>query len=87
MKQLYYFLSICFIVCLFSCQTDDSLLNNIGYLDLRVSANNSTNTKVITEDYKPKQIAVQIINAQGKVVKETDDSETWVDPIALETGT
>lgn len=87
MKQLYYFLSICFIVCLFSCQTDDSLLNNIGYLDLRVSANNSTNTKVITEDYKSKQIAVQIINAQGKVVKETDDSETWVDPIALETGT
>lgn len=87
MKQLYYFLSICFIVCLFSCQTDDSLLNNIGYLDLRVSANNSTNTKVITEDYKPKQIAVQIIKAQGKVVKETDDSETWVDPIALETGT
>ena len=87
MKQLYYFLSICFIVCLFSCQTDDSLLNNIGYLDLRVSANNSTTTKVITEDYKPKQIAVQIINAQGKVVKETDDSETWVDPIALETGT
>lgn len=87
MKQLYYFLSICFIVCLFSCQTDDSLLNNIGYLDLRVSANNSTYTKVITEDYKPKQIAVQIINAQGKVVKETDDSETWVDPIALETGT
>lgn len=87
MKQLYYFLSICFIVCLFSCQTDDSLLNNIGYLDLRVSANNSTNTKVITEDYKPKQIAVQIVNAQGKVVEETDDSETWVDPIALETGT
>lgn len=87
MKQLYYSLSICFIVCLFSCQTDDSLLNNIGYLDLRVSANNSANTKVIPEDYKPKQIAVQIVNAQGKVVEETDDSETWVDPIALETGT
>lgn len=87
MKQLYYSLSICFIVCLFSCQTDDSLLNNIGYLDLRVSANNSANTKVIPEDYKPKQIAVQIVNAQGKVVEETDDSETWVEPIALETGT
>lgn len=72
---------------LLSCQDNDESLNNIGYLDLRVSANNSANTKVIPEDYKPKQIAVQIVNAQGKVVEETDDSETWVEPIALETGT
>lgn len=70
-----------------SCQSNEEVLNNIGYLRLSVGANSSANTKTVPEDYKPKQIAVQIVNAQGKVVEETDDSETWVDPIALETGT
>lgn len=71
-----------------SCQSNEDVLNNIGYLRLSVGANSSANTKAVTEDYKPKQIAVQIVNDQGKVIEETDDSETWVDkPIALETGT
>lgn len=70
-----------------SCQSNEEVLNNIGYLRLSVGANSSANTKTVPEDYKPKQIAVQIVNAQGKVVEETDDSETWVEPIALETGT
>lgn len=87
MKQLYYFLSICLIICFFSCQADDSSLSNIGYLDLKVDSNNFANTKTVPEDYKPKQIAVQIINSKGQIVKETDDSETWETPIALETGT
>lgn len=86
MKQIYYFLSVCIIFCLFSCQTDDNSLSNVGYLDLRVSANSSANTKAVPDDYKPKQIAVQIINSKGEVVKETDDSRTWNTPIALETG-
>ncbi len=72
---------------LVACQTDNDVFNNMGYLRLSVGANSSANTKTVPEDYKPKQIAVQIVNAQGKVVEETDDSETWVDPIALETGT
>ncbi|WP_300762385.1 PCMD domain-containing protein [uncultured Bacteroides sp.] len=87
MKQLYYFLSVCLIFCLFSCQTDDNSLSNVGYLNLRVSANSSANTKAVPDDYKPKQIAVQIINSKGVVVKETDDSQTWDSPIKLETGT
>lgn len=87
MKQLYYFLSVCLIFCLFSCQTDDNSLNNVGYLRLNVNANNSANTKAVPDDYKPKQIAVQIINSKGIVVKETDDSQTWNSPIELETGT
>lgn len=87
MKQLYYFLSVCLIFCLFSCQTDDNSLSNVGYLNLRVSANSSANTKAVPDDYKPKQIAVQIINSKGVVVKETDDSQTWNSPIELETGT
>lgn len=86
MKQLYYFLSVCLIFCFFSCQTDDNSLNNVGYLNLRVSANSSANTKAVPDDYKPKQIAVQIINSKGEVVEKTDDSQTWDSPIELETG-
>lgn len=86
MKQLYLFLSAWLIICLFSCQADDSSLSNIGYLYLRVGANSSANTKVISENYKPKQIAIQIINSKGQVVKETDDSETWKEPFALDAG-
>lgn len=70
-----------------SCQNIDDGLNNVGYLNLRVSANSSANTKAVPDDYKPKQIAVQIINSKGEVVKETDDSQTWNSPIELETGT
>lgn len=70
-----------------SCQNIDDGLNNVGYLDLRVSANSYANTKAVPDDYKPKQIAVQIINSKGIVVKETDDSQTWNSPIELETGT
>lgn len=86
MKRLYYLIYIGFIACFFACQSDEDLVSNIGYLRLSVGAGGSANTKAVPENYKPKQIAVQIVNAQGKVVEETDDSETWVDPIALETG-
>lgn len=87
MKRLYYLIYIGFIACFFACQSDEDVVSNIGYLRLSVGAGGSANTKAVPENYKPKQIAVQIVNAQGKVVEETDDSETWVDPIALETGT
>lgn len=87
MKRLYYLIYIGFIACFFACQSDEDVVSNIGYLRLSVGAGGSANTKAVPENYNPKQIAVQIVNAQGKVVEETDDSETWVDLIALETGT
>lgn len=87
MKQLYYFLSVCLIVCFISCQADDSSFGNIGYLNLKISSNNSANTRSVSDNYKPQQIAIQIINSKGQVIKETDDSETWETPIALEIGT
>lgn len=87
MKQLYYFLSVCLIVCFISCQADDSSFGNIGYLNLKISSNNSANTRSVSDNYKPQQIAIQIINSKGQVIKETDDSETWKTPIALEIGT
>lgn len=87
MKKIYRLLLFLLCVFIVSCQIDNDSLNNIGYLRLNVNANNSVNTKSIPEGYKPKQIAVQIINSKGEIVKETDDSQTWNTPIALETGT
>lgn len=87
MKIVNHILYILLAIFLVSCQSDYATFNNVGYLRLNIGANSSANTKVISEDYKPKQIAVQIINSKGQVVKETDDSETWKTPIALETGT
>lgn len=87
MKTIHSLLFLFWTIFMISCQSNEEVLNNIGYLRLSVGANSSANTKTVPEDYKPKQIAVQIVNAQGKVVEETDDSEKWVDPIALETGT
>ena len=87
MKTIHSLLFLFWTIFMISCQSNEEVLNNIGYLRLSVGANSSANTKTVPEDYKPKQIAVQIVNAQGKVVEETDDSETWVEPIALETGT
>lgn len=88
MKIVNHILYILLAIFLVACQTDDDAFSNVGYLRLNIDANYSANTKTVPEDYKPKQIAVQIINAQGKVIEETDDSETWADKsIALETGT
>lgn len=87
MRIVNHIIYILLAIFLVACQTDDSPINNIGYLNLKVGANSSANTKAVPEDYKPKQIAVQIVNSKGQVVRETDDSETWDTPIALETGT
>lgn len=88
MKTIHSLLFLFWTLFMISCQSNEEVLNNIGYLRLSVGANSSANTKTVPEGYKPKQIAVQIVNAQGKVVEETDDSETWADKsIALETGT
>ncbi|WP_300227047.1 DUF4493 domain-containing protein [uncultured Bacteroides sp.] len=80
-------LYILWVFLLASCQIDNDSLNNVGYLSLNIGTSNQTSSKAISQDYKPKQIAVQIINSKGIVVKETDDSQTWNSPIELETGT
>lgn len=87
MKIVNYILYTLLAIFVVACQTDDNSLSNIGYLNLKVNSNSSSNSRAIPADYKPKQIAVQIINSQGQVLKQTDDSETWNEPIALESGT
>lgn len=87
MKKIYSLLLFLLCVFIVSCQTDIESLNNIGYLRLNVGISNQISSKVISQDYKPKQIAVQIINSKGEVVEKTDDSQNWNSPIELETGT
>ena len=86
MKIVNHILYILLAIFLAACQTDDNAYNNVGYLRLNIGTNNSANTKAAPENYKPKQIAVQIVDSKGQVIKETDDSETWQTPITLETG-
>lgn len=77
MRRIYCILQILLIsILFFSCQ-DENAESNIGYLRLEVSTNTFVNpqTKII-DDYNPKQIAVQILNAANAVVEETDDWET-----------
>lgn len=72
------------IISLSSCQEDEMTGNRIGYLRLQLDVNTSVNTKA---DYDPMQIAVQIINATGQVVKETPNWTDWEgESIALEPG-
>lgn len=58
-----------------SCQQED-LESNIGYLRIEVGTNAYVDTKAIPENYKPLQIAIQIVDSKGDVVESTDDWET-----------
>ncbi len=58
-----------------SCQQED-WESNVGYLRIEVGTNAYVDTKAISENYNPQQIAVQIVNSKGEVVESTDDWET-----------
>lgn len=77
MKKIYdIFVLLLISVFLSSCQ-EENAEGNIGYLRLEVSTNAFVNPQTkIANDYNPKQIAVQILDATNTVVKETDDWET-----------
>lgn len=73
---------------LFSCQSDEQELSNVGYLTLSVGQDISTDTKALVDGYTGKQIGVQIVNSKNVVVKETDNWEDWkTTPIELQVGT
>ena len=76
MKTIYTLLFFVLVLGLVACQAeDDTSMKNTGYLSMDITTNNSTATKAGSEEvvYNPKQLAVQILNDQGGVVKETDD--------------
>ena len=80
MKTIYTLLFFVLVLGLVACQAeDDTSMKNTGYLSMDITTNNSTATKAGSEEvvYNPKQLAVQILNDQGGVVKETDDHTAW----------
>lgn len=89
MKTIYRNLLILLSACLFACQSEDEYSSsNIGYLYLNIGESQNFNTKAVSEDYNPKQIAVQIIDDNNQVVEETEDWTTWEgEQIALKPGT
>lgn len=78
MKRIYTILLVVSTLFFFACQQEENLLGGAtGYLRLTVNEDMSTNSRAVPENYKPEQIAVQIVNAEGETVKETEDWELW----------
>lgn len=88
MKKIGYVLLLLITLSLFACQKEELESTSVGYLRLNVGENNLTNSRSeVPEDYKPKQIAVQIVDANSQVVKKTEDWTLWKDSlIALKPG-
>lgn len=78
MKKIYNIFALLLMAVLaYSCQSDD-LEENVGYLRMDIETVTMTNPQTrIAADYNPKQLAVQVLNAAGTVVEETDDYTTW----------
>ena len=73
MKTIYTLLFFVLVLGLVACQAeDDTSMKNTGYLSMDITTNNSTATKAGSEEvvYNPKQLAVQILNDQGGVVRK-----------------
>ena len=77
------------MVMLSACQKEDELSNsNVGYLRLNLGVNTSVTTRADEAPYNPEQIGIQIVSADGAVVKETSNCTEWEgQQIALATGT
>lgn len=79
MKRIYAILLIASTLFFFACQQEEKLTGGAtGYLRLTVNEDMSTNSRTnVPEGYQPEQIAVQIVNAEGETVEQTEDWELW----------
>lgn len=79
MKRIYTILLIASTLFFFACQEEESLAGGAtGYLRLTVNEDMNTNSRAdVPEGYKPEQIAVQIVNAEGETVEKTEDWKLW----------
>ena len=93
MKQIYNTLLIlCAIFFMASCQEENDALGTggTGYLRLTINGSSETTTKAanLPEGYTGEQLAVEIVDSEGKTVKSTDDWTEWEgDQIQLPAGT
>ena len=92
MKSAYNLLLIlCALFFMASCQEENDALGTggTGYLRLTVNGSSETTTKAanLPAGYTGKQIAVEIVDAEGKSVKSTNDWTEWEgEQIALPAG-
>ena len=89
MRKIYSIFILFLSACMVSCQQEEGLGNSAtGYLRLGLEVNTASISRAEAA-YNPKQLAVQIINASGEVVKETTNFETnWKgETIELPVGT
>lgn len=78
MKRIYYIILVVASILFCACQADENLVGEeTGYLRLSVNENKGTNTRKVPDNYEPEQIAVQIVDAENKVIEETEDAELW----------
>lgn len=76
-KTWYSFILCCFLAAFTACQNEDELGNSaMGYLRLGLEVNTSSISRAEAEAYNPKQLAVQILDAQNEVVEETTNFDT-----------
>lgn len=95
MKKIYYIFSLIVMAAtMASCSQDVDVQSNQGYLALRIQSFVSTNTPgsraALPEDYDARQLAVEIKDQSGAVVKSTDDfenDEAFKGNIVLTSGT
>ena len=78
MKRTWYTFIICCLLTSFTaCQNEDELGNSaMGYLRLGLEVNTSSISRAEAEAYNPKQLAVQILDANEEVVEETTNFDT-----------
>ena len=78
MKRIYHIILVVASILFCACQADENLVGEeTGYLRLSVNENKGTNTRKVPDNYEPEQIAVQIVDAENKVIEETEDAELW----------
>lgn len=76
MKKIYSIFTFFLLLCMVSCQSEEELENSAtGYLRLGLEVNTSSISRAEAA-YNPKQLAVQIVNASGEIVKGTTNFET-----------
>lgn len=90
MKKIFTFMSALMAVLTFcaSCTNDDMEAGkDVGYVKLNIETLTSTNTRALDrEKYNPKQLAVVIKDAEGNIVKQTDDHTQWTEALTLPVG-
>ena len=88
-KLKYTLYALCIALIAIACSSDDDPSKGYGYLNIEVETVTLINprTRAVPEGYKPKQLAVKVVNkATGEEKPVTDNFEKWEGSIRLEPG-